>query len=139
MMHHTQFGARMRRRMRGVAFAAICGALAACSHGNQPNDDFDPRPGPIPIHVKNENFLDMNIAVVAGGTTRRLGQVSGNSTGDFTVNWSIGNGGGIIVTATPIGGSGQARSPALNVAPGQMIDFRVASLLRQSVATVHDP
>jgi len=27
----------------------------------------------------------------------------------------------------------------LSVAPGQMIDFTVASTLRQSVATVHDP
>jgi hypothetical protein len=139
MTSQLPLGAGMSRRIRAAAFVAACAALAACSHGNQPNDDIDPRPSPIPVHVKNENFLDMNIAVIAGGTSRRLGQVAGNSTGDFTVNWGVANGGGIIITATPIGGSGQARSPALNVGPGQIIDFRVASLLRQSVTTVHDP
>ena len=35
------------------------------------------------MHVKNENFLDMNVAVVASGVSRRLGQVTGNSSARF--------------------------------------------------------
>jgi hypothetical protein len=139
MISHTSFGPGVRRRIRGSALAATCALLAACTHNNQPNDDFDDRPGPIPVHVKNENFLDVNVSVVSGGTTRRLGDVPGNSTGDFNINWVIANGNGIVLLATPIGGTGQARTPSLNVSPGQEIDFRVASVLRQSVATVHDP
>jgi hypothetical protein len=139
MMYHTHLGPGWRRRLRGFAVVATCGLLAACSHNNQSEDDFDLRPSPIPVHVKNENFLDVNIFVVAGGTNRRLGAVAGNSTGEFTLSWVVANGNGIVLTAVPIGGTGQARSQSLNVSPGQVIDFRVASLLRQSVATVRDP
>src|SRR5207244_3439010 len=99
----------------------------------------DPRTEPIPIHVKNENFLDVNIAVVANGVSRRLGQVSGNGTGDFKINWSVANGQSVAVSATPIGGSSRYQSPGLNIRPGQMIEFRVGSVLRQSSAIVREP
>jgi hypothetical protein len=138
-MTQPQFNRTVRRRIRGYAVAGLCAVLAACSRNKQPDTDFDPRPDPIPVHVKNENFLDMNIAVVANGTTRRLGMVSGNGSGDFAVNWSVANGSGLYLTAIPIGGSGSARSATLNVSPGQVIDFKVGSVLRQSIAIVHDP
>jgi hypothetical protein len=41
--------------------------------------------------------------------------------------------------ATPIGGRGSAGSGSLNVSPGQMIDFKIGSVLRQSTATVRQP
>ncbi|MEP6494039.1 MAG: hypothetical protein ABJF01_15255 [bacterium] len=134
---------RIKRSGRAAGITRLAAALlivvAACSHNNQPDTDFDPRPDPIPIRVTNENFLDMNVAVVAGGASRRLGPVNGNSTAQFKINWSVVNGQSIYLTATPIGGQGLARSAALNVSPGQMIDFKVGSVLRQSVAIVHDP
>jgi len=49
------------------------------------------------------------------------------------------NGQSISLTATPIGGRGSAGSGALNVSPGQMIDFKIGSVLRQSTATVRQP
>jgi hypothetical protein len=130
-----------RRGIRVLVAALACVALAACSHNKSSDPDADPdvRPDPIPIHVKNENFLDVNVAVFAGGMSRRLGMVPGNSSADFSVEWSVANGSGLSLTAVPIGGNGGFNTGTLNVAPGQMIEFRIGSLLRQSTAVVHDP
>ncbi len=114
-------------------------AFAGCKSHPQTGPDVDARPEPIPVHVKNENFLDMNIAVVVSGVSRRLGNVVGNGSGDFTIDGNLALGQTLYLTATPIGGRGQATSGGLSIAPGQMIEFIVASTLRQSVATVHDP
>ena len=121
------------------AMLALVVVLSACARNKGHDDDFYPRMEPIPIHVRNENFLDMNVAVVSNGVSRRLGQVSGNSAGDFKVDWAVANGQGIILTATPIGGRGSASSGSLNVAPGQVVEFKIGSVLRQSTAMVHDP
>jgi hypothetical protein len=114
-------------------------ATAACARHSQTGPEIDARPEPIPVHVKNENFLDMNIFVVVSGVSRRLGNVVGNASADFTIDGGLALGQTIYLTAVPIGGRGQATSGGLSVSPGQMIEFTVASTLRQSVATVHDP
>jgi hypothetical protein len=113
-------------------------ATAACARHAQTGPEIDTRPEPIPVHVKNENFLDMNIAVVVSGVSRRLGNVVGNGSADFTIDGQLAMGRTLYLTATPIGGRGQGTSGGLSVGPGQMIDFTVGSTLRQSVATVHD-
>jgi hypothetical protein len=115
-------------------------ASAACARGkSSATEELEPRPDPIPVHVKNENFLDMNVAVVVNGQSRRLGTVAGNGNGNFTINWTVANGQTLVLTASPIGGRGSASSGQLNVSVGQVIDFKIASVLRQSVASVHDP
>ena len=121
-----------------VALALIV-VLAACARNKGHDDDFYPRIDPIPIHVRNENFLDMNVAVVSSGVSRRLGLVAGNSSADFKVDWAVANGQGIALTATPIGGRGVAGSGSLNVSPGQVVEFKIGSVLRQTTAMVHDP
>ena len=113
-------------------------ATAACARHAQTGPEIDTRPEPIPVHVKNENFLDMNIAVVVSGVSRRLGNVVGNGSADFMIDGQMALGRTLYLTATPIGGRGQGTSGGLSVGPGQMIDFTVGSTLRQSVATVHD-
>jgi hypothetical protein len=80
----------------------------------------------------------MNIFVVVSGVSRRLGNVVGNGSADFTIDGQLALGRTLYLTATPIGGRGQGTSGGLSVGPGQMIDFVVGSTLRQSVATVHD-
>jgi hypothetical protein len=116
-------------------------ALSGCARnkGDEQEADIEPAREPISVHVRNENFLDMTIAVIASGVSRRLGQVSGNGVGDFTINSNVANGQSISVTATPIGGSGRYTSPGLSVSGGQMIDLRVASTLRQSSVVVREP
>jgi hypothetical protein len=113
--------------------------VSACSRFNRPSEDDDAANEPISIQVKNNNFLDVNVYIVSNGMSRRLGFVSGNNSGTFSIPFSVARSGGVVLTATPVGGSGQARSPSLNVSPGQVIEFIVAANLRQSAAAVHDP
>ena len=122
-----------------VAALALIGAAACTHNGAQSDEDFDPRPEPIPVHVINENYLDMNVYYVANSVTRRLGTVSGNGKADFSLSWSSVSSSPVILTAVPIGGGGRAVSGALNVGVGQAIAFRIASVLRQSVAILQDP
>lgn len=120
-----------------LAFAPMI--VASCSGANRPDDDMEPLHQPIPVHVKNENFLDVNIAVVIGGASRRLGQVSGNSAADFKINWNAVIGQQVVLTATPIGGRGPYTSTGVSVGSGQVIEFLVASVLRQSSVIVREP
>ena len=124
--------------IRGRIFAALLLAAVACSHGKSEASP-EPRPEPILLHVKNQNFLDMNIAVVISGVSRRLGQVSGNSSADFKIDYMATVGQSITITGTPIGGRGIATSGPLNVGEGQMIEFEIGTTLRQSSATIRNP
>jgi hypothetical protein len=127
------------RRWRWAAAVTLL-AFAACFH-NTPEDDADavPRPDPIPVHVKNENFSDMNVYAVVSGVSRRIGTVQGNSEANFTIDWPMAYGQFITINAIPIGGRGGATTGSLSVGAGQMIDFRVSSILRQSSVSVHEP
>jgi hypothetical protein len=124
--------------VRARVTAVVLLAAVACSH-KKPGTPPEPRPDPILVHVKNENFLDMNIAVVISGVSRRLGQVPGNSSGDFKVDFMLTVGQTITITGTPIGGRGIATSGPLSVSEGQMVEFEIGSTLRQSTATVRNP
>jgi hypothetical protein len=123
--------------LRTLAGVLACASFAGCQHNKNAQPYY--RPDPIEIHVQSENFLDANVYIVAGGVTQRLGTVIGNSKANFTYPWNNGLSTGVVMVATTIGGQGSGRSVSLSVNPGQVIEFRIASQLRQTYATVHDP
>jgi len=138
-MTHLHPRARaLRGRVRSLVAGAVFAALSGCSHNKMETGE-DLRPEPIPVHVRNENFLDMNVYVVVSGVARRLGLVTGNSAGDFKISWSVANGQSIVLRAVPIGGNGSVTSQALSVGEGQEIEFKIASTMRQSTAIVREP
>ena len=63
-------------------------------------------------YVCNENFLDVNVYANVGSASRRLGMVTGNSAGDFTIDWSASIGQPIDL----IGDSDRRRRRARDVA-----------------------
>lgn len=126
-------------RARAIALSLLFLAASACvRHPQGEEDEAEKRP-PILVHVRNENFLDVNVYVVVSGVSRRLGTVSGNSAGDFSIEWGLTIGQSITLNAIPIGGRGSATSGPLSIGLGQMIDFTVAPVLRQSTVSVHEP
>jgi hypothetical protein len=129
-----------RFRIHTMALALVLLAASACVHQPQ-GDEEEPAPknDPIAVHVRNDNFLDMDVYAIVGGARRRLGMVSGNSAGDFSIDWDLSIGQSISVIAVPIGGRGTASTGSLNIGFGQMIDFTVASVLQQSRVSVHEP
>ena len=127
--------------MRRHIARALCVMLvltSACFFRTKPGEEV--QHDPIPVRVRNENFLDVNVYANVGSVSRRLGMVTGNSVATFTIDWSATIGQPISLTAIPIGGGGaRTTTQGLNVGYGQMIFFTVGSVLRQSTASVGDP
>jgi hypothetical protein len=140
MVHFQRRAWRVRRSIRVFATAVGAAAAIGCSHNNSsPDDDIPTIAPPIVVHVTNENFADVNVAVVIGGVSRRLGTVTGNAAGDFGISYNTVSGQPVVLTAVQIGGRGSTITPGLSVGPGQVIEFKIGSIFRQSTASVHDP
>jgi len=113
-----------------IAATSSLSGLAACSHTNEAGGEVAPSTA-LGLHVKNENFMDMDVYAVSDGLATRLGTVTGNGSRNFGLDASLANQDFRIV-ATPIGGNGRASSGSIAVAPGQTIDFTIGSVLRNS-------
>lgn len=122
---------------RITLFAALVLSLvtAGCHRGGFTNAP-EGAQGAVGLVVQNQNFYDMDVYVVSEGVATRIGDVTGNSTARFRLDPSFFPSNELRVVATPVGGNGRAFSGPLNVAPGQTIVFTIASVLRQSSATI---
>jgi hypothetical protein len=120
---------------------ALTLSASACAHRHydtitSTGEVAAPEPRTIRLTVLNDIFYDMNVYVVSGSAGTRLGTVTGNSRGNFVVNRSLIPSGEARFVGLPIGGFGRAVSDALNVIPGQNVEFRIASNLALSTALV---
>jgi len=122
---------------RSVAVATLLFSIVAagCHRGGFTNAPAGTT-GAVGLTVQNQNFYDMDVYVVSEGLATRVGDVTGNSTGRFTLDPSFFPSNELRIIATPVGGNGRASSGQLTVAPGQTIVFTVASVLRQSSAII---
>lgn len=118
-----------------VASLLLSLAAAGCHRGAFANAPAGTH-GSVGLVVQNQNFYDMDLYVVSEGLATRIGDVTGNTTAHFTLDPSFFPSSELRIVATPIGGNGRASSGPLNVAPGQTINFTIASVLRQSTATI---
>ena len=122
----------------GLTFAtalltAACGRTMATSGANAA---IAPG-GAVTVTVQNNNFSDMDVFTVKDGTvTTRLGTVTTSSTATFAVDPAYFPTGQLGLIATPIGGSGVARSGPVFVTAGQRVTFTIEPDLRMSMATV---
>jgi len=126
---------RGRRLLIGlIAASATVPMATACSRANEAAGDLTPATS-IGLSVTNQNFLDMDVYAVSYGLATRLGTVTGNQTRTFTLHPSLASQDFRIV-ATPIGGNGRASTGSISVSPGQTVDFRIGSLLRNSTVSI---
>ncbi len=113
------------------AVGVTLGSATACSH-NYYEAGGDVAPAQmIGLTVHNDNFLDMDVYLVSQGLATRVGTVTGNGTRNFVLNASVASQ-DLRIVATPIGGNGRATTGTITVTPGQTIDFRIGSTLRNS-------
>lgn len=126
---------RGKRFLIGLfAATATIPAASACSHTQEAGGEVAPASA-IGLHVKNENFLDMDVYAVSDGLATRLGTVSGNGSRNFVLDGSMAVQDFRIV-ATPIGGNGRASTGSVTVSPGQTIEFTIGSTLRNSTVFI---
>jgi hypothetical protein len=117
-----------------LAAAATVSGVGACSRTREAAGEVAPSSA-IGLHVKNDNFLDMDVYAVSDGLATRLGTVTGNSSRNFVLDATLAVQDFRIV-ATPIGGNGRASSGSVSVSPGQTIDFTIGSILRNSTVFI---
>src|ERR1044072_6483984 len=83
---------------------ATLSGIGACSRTNEAGGEVAPS-NAIGLHVRNDNFLDMDVYAVSDGLPTRIGTVTGNSSRNFVLDASMA-GQGFRIVATPIGGNG---------------------------------
>jgi hypothetical protein len=113
------------------AMGATLSSAGACTHNYYEASGEVAPSSIIGLTVRNDNFLDMDVYVVSEGLATRVGTVTGNSSAHFVLNESLASR-DLRIVATPIGGNGRASSGSITVEPGQTIDFRIGSTLRNS-------
>ena len=86
--------------------------------------------------VTNNNTLDVDVFVLAGGTKYRLGTVVTSQTREFDLPAQAMNAGPVRVSAEPIGARSSYTSDPLTIADGDRIRLNVSPQLPQSTVTV---
>ena len=114
-------------RMLVVVLASLAGA-AAC--GGPPPGESAPAPeeaAAATLTVENLGFADVTVyAVSPTGNRIRLGQVSGNSTGQLSLpDYLVRGGERLRFFADPIGGAQTPVTEDLYVAPGEAVTLTI--------------
>lgn len=112
---------------------ALLLTLSACSQSG--GGDVRPSEIPVSVEVTNEHALPMEIAALGAGIAQRLGTVHPGMNAHFRLpNTLIGNG-SVQLEARPSGGGQPFRSGEVLLAPGAVLDFRIAPQLFNSTVT----
>ena len=125
-----------------IILSALTLAVGACARNaalyeNSANGDVSPMADSVAVTVTNNNFDDMRVyAVTDGGMPIRLGIVTALSSGTFTARRAMFPSGTLRLVASPLAGSGVARSGPLQVSGGQSVSFTIESNLAASFGTV---
>ena len=128
---------RSSRYFIALLVASATVPISACSRTTQAAGDLAPAAS-IGLSVTNQNFLDMDVYAVSDGLATRLGTVNGNNTRTFALHPSLASR-DLRIVATPIGGNGRASTGEVLVSPGQTIEFRIGSILRNSTVSIRSP
>jgi len=119
----------MHRSLRFLIVGLLAtGAGCARNHGT-PADSADAPERPVRIHVVNHYNQAMEVLAVGAGATQRLGLVAAGLTGDFVLPHSIVGSGKVQLMAQPSGYGQIVRADALDIRPGYIVDFEIATNL----------
>lgn len=136
-------GGLMRRSRVHPAFVAWVVALAAAATSacnstriGSAGGDVAPAYAPVSVELRNENYNDMAVYVVAHGVAARIATVMGNETSTITLDPSFYEAQDMQIIARPIGGLGGATTGRLMLRPGDRLEFRIAQNLPASTIIV---
>lgn len=116
----------------------LLGALlttAACFHGNGPAPG-QPGETPIPVVVRSDYALPVDVYVIGRGGTRRLGTVHPGLESTFQIPQAYLSPGGVTELEVRASDGPTFRSGDLLLASGDIIDLHVALRLFSSTATI---
>jgi hypothetical protein len=122
-----------------VFVAAVLLALAAASCSRkEPGSPFRAVVDrPVQLEVDNNNFLDVNVYVVASGSSVRLGSVGGKRMREFTLDpRRVSMTGGLQFLVDPIGGTQTYLSPTVYPFRGATVELNVGAFIEKSFVSM---
>ena len=119
-----------RTLMTGVAASLLMAACARRGHNTEAARPYVPPK--VTVTVQNDNWLDIDVFVLAGGNKVRLGHVSSNSQGEWEVPRAALGPGNISILADPIGSNRVFETPIITVVGHTWIDVRVDNIIDHS-------
>ncbi len=122
----------MLRGLR-VLVPALLFTASACSHSGA--GEVKPTDVPVSVEVTNQHALPMEIYAVGSGITQRLGTVHPGLSSHFTIPQNLVGNGSVRFEARPPGGGQPFRSGETLLAPGAVVDFKIAAQLFNSTVT----
>jgi hypothetical protein len=127
----------MRRGLR-FAIAALFVTTAACRHGAAADaGDMQPHVAPVSVNVTNNSQSSMEIFVIGGGTTYRIGSVAPGIPRRFELRPAMLAAGGHVQFMAQASGAGpRVQTDEVIVSPGDEVDFEITTSLVGSRATV---
>lgn len=118
--------------MLAVAFGA-----AACGARTQPESVAEAAPGGASVNVHNAYTLAVDVIASGPGGTVQLGRVSPGMDGSFALAASAIRNGVVEIVVRVAGGGPSVSSGAMDLQPGQVVDFDVGTQFVNSSAAVH--
>ena len=124
----------MERTWIAAALAALTIDVAACAthHGSSA----PPAAEKAAVTVKNDNWSDVVVFVVRGGTRSRIGSVTAMSTNTFRVPSDLAPDGVLQLMVDPVGSNSVYVTDRIVVNSGQRVELTVAQVLRMSSFSV---
>jgi hypothetical protein len=121
----------------GILVPALLLTASACAHSGGGGGGGEIKPSDIPVYVEvtNQHALPMEIYAFASGITHRVGTVHPGMSGHFVIPQTLVGSGSVRFEAHPNGGGQPFRSGDLLLAPGAVVDFRIAPQLFNSTVT----
>ena len=122
-------------RNRRALFSAIA-LLAACAPAAKRNSAGVARAPDVYVMVSNQNWLDVDVYAVRGGSRLRIGQVTGSGSARLKIPANAIVAGQVQLMADPIGSNERYVTEVMSVAPDQRVQLIVAPAMRMSSYSV---
>lgn len=118
--------------------AALCATvlLMSCAPGARTGIASGLDSKSIELTVKNDNWLDVHVFAIRGGSRFRLGEVGGNTTARLRIPTSLIVSGMVQLMVDPIGMDDTYLTDAMLVASDQRVQLMVAPRMRMSTYAV---
>lgn len=127
--------------MRPKPWCLVAGVIVAggaCTHRHGASSDAGAQPiNPVHVTVTNRYTLPVDVFAVSAGTSYRMGTVSPGMSSTFALRQGMLEHGTVEFIAQPAGGESPVRSGQLLLAPGDLVEFEIATHLLNSTAIVH--
>ena len=127
-----------------AAVLAVAGLLGACAPARTHNggglsflEESSPRKRPTTIKVTNNNWANVNVFILRGGTRYRLGMVTSMATTVFRLpEVAVLSQGDVRLMVDPIGSDQPYLTQPLVVNPGDKVEFNVQNQLSISSVSI---